>query len=144
MIESRPRRPRRRAWVGVLGKLHNLPNTLVGLAFAAAGTSAASFARVGHNALQFFDSRLVLPGYAITLGNVTIYGRGVHPGVKTPSGATLGEHERQHTLQGEQIGAFYLPSNLLGGLAGLWIDGSWHGRSNWNERGPLGFPPRPW
>lgn len=144
MIEPRTCGRCLRAWVGVLGKLHNLPNTLVGLAYAAAGTSAASFVRAGHNALQFFDSRLVLPGYAITLGNVTIYGRGVHPAVTTRSGATLGEHERQHTLQGEQLGALYLPSNLLGGLAGLLIDRSWHGRSNWNERGPLGTPPRPW
>jgi len=139
-----PPRPRGRRLLGWLGRLHNLPNTLIGLAFAAVGSTSATRLRVGHNAIECVDHRLVAPGFAITLGNVVLYGRGARPESWTRSGATLGDHERQHTVQGQQLGLLYLPSQLLGGLAGLLVDRSWHGPSNWNERGPLGVPPRPW
>lgn len=134
----------RRAVLVAAGWLHNLPNTLIGLAVAAAGISGSSFLCAGHNAIQFFNNALVLPGYAITLGNVILYGPGADPRRLTRTGVTLGEHERQHTVQGQQLGVLYLPSQLMGGIAGLLFDRSWHGPSNWNERGPQGTPPRPW
>jgi hypothetical protein len=64
--------------------------------------------------------------------------------------ASVQEHERQHTIQGQQLGPFYLPSNLLGGGLALLRDRDdeknrdWHGPSNWNERGPQQIPPAPW
>jgi hypothetical protein len=59
-------------------------------------------------------------------------------------GIPVQEHERQHTIQGQQLGPFYLPSNLAGGALALVRDGDWHGPGNWNERGPQERPPRPW
>lgn len=54
------------------------------------------------------------------------------------------EHKKQHTLQGEMLGALYLPSNLLGGLNALPKGERWHGDGNWNETGPTDSPSRPW
>jgi hypothetical protein len=83
------------------------------------------------------------PNGAITIGNAICYGTGVGPGTSLPNG-TMGDHERQHTLQGQQLGPLYLPSNILGGIAGESINGDWHGSANWNEVGPQSTPPSPW
>ncbi|MBT1077307.1 hypothetical protein KJB29_18935 [Geobacter grbiciae] len=56
----------------------------------------------------------------------------------------VGQHESQHTIQGEQLGPLYLPSNILGLAAGQIINGNTHGPANWNERGPQPTPPSPW
>ena len=49
-----------------------------------------------------------------------------------------------HTYQGEQLGPFHLPSNVLGGLNSVVRGEGWHGPGNWNEAGPLRNSPRPW
>jgi hypothetical protein len=99
---------------------------------------------LGNNAIQFLAHPLMLPRYAATLGNVILYGHDASPKCLGMDGNVLGEHERQHTMQGEMLGVLYLPSNLLGGAAGMILDGGWYGRRNWNERGPQRHPPRPW
>lgn len=133
-------------------KIWNLPNTLIGLVFGGVGQvfGAAAYALglrdrrpwidFGHNAIQFHDNPFTPLG-AITLGNAIIYGSGLthaHTDHMSDGSLTVGDHEEQHTLQGEALGPFYLPSNLLGGLAG-WAFGeshSWHDPLNWNENGP--------
>ena len=64
------------------------------------------------------------------------------------------DHERQHTYQGQSLGPFYLPSNILGGVYGLLrgpdpgeedtLSNRWHSHWNWNEVGPQSDPPQPW
>lgn len=127
-----------------LRHLHNLPNTAVGLALGSLGLPFGGTALRGNGALQFLGHPFILPGYAMTLGVVVLYGRGARPDSPTRTGTPLAAHERQHIRQGEQLGALYLVSNLLGGLAAVLRDGHWHGPSNWNERGPNAVPPRPW
>jgi hypothetical protein len=128
----------------VIAKAWNAPNTMLGLALGAIGVAFGSSARLGNNAIQFLNHPLIVPRYALTLGNVVLYGCGASPSDRTRGGATLAEHERQHTLQGELLGPGYLVSNALGGAIALIRDGRWHGPSNWNERGPQSNPPRAW
>jgi hypothetical protein len=138
----------------VAGKIWNLPNSAIGLGYGAAGYLAgwpskwlglqenAPGVTTGNNAVQFTDNPFGGVG-AITLGNVeVINGKPEdHPRNDT---TPVGRHEEQHTYQGEQLGPLYLPSNIFGGLAGVLIDGSWHGPHNWNEVGPQRDPPVPW
>ena len=44
-----------------------------------------------------------------------------------------GIHEMQHTYQGQVLGPLYLPSNILGGIAGMIFGGSRHAPQNCNE-----------
>lgn len=127
------------------GKVWNAPNSLVGLAYGGAGhivglaTSTHPYVTAGANAIQFRNNPFGGVG-AITLGNTTTYDR--EPWID--DGISVQEHERQHTIQGQQLGPMYLPSNLAGGTLAVMRDGDWHGPSNWNERGPQERPPRPW
>jgi len=139
----------------VVGKAWNSPNTLVGLAYGGAGHLAGvamgtkPYVTTGANAIQFRNNPFGGVG-AITLGNTTTYSEDPSdPESKwarynRDNAAPILEHERQHTVQGEQLGPFYLPSNLAGGALALARDGDWHGPSNWNERGPQQPSPQPW
>jgi hypothetical protein len=103
---------------------------------------------VRDNAIQFTNNPLGGVS-AITLGNAVIWNGNPYNakdsnGPSWPDGRKAIEHEKQHTYQGEQLGPFYLPSNVLGGLNALVRDGQWHGGGNWNEVGPQQDPPRPW
>ena len=142
---NRPHREdaRRRA-IQFLLKLNNLPNTVLGLTLGAIGLLFGARVSVGNNAIQFLGHPLMLARFAATIGNVVLYGRRVTPASVGFDGNLLGDHERQHTIQGEHLGVLYLPSNLFGGLAGLLVSGDWYGRANWNERGPQQHPSRPW
>lgn len=149
------------------GKLWSAPNTALGLAYGAAGHLVGQANRlrpgdqpdpriqVGNNAVEFVNNPFGGVG-AITLGNTITYAgdpydpndpffsrEGTQPW-SLEQGRELALHERQHTLQGQQLGPAYLPSNLFGGLSGLLRDGEWGGDSNWNERGPYSEPPRTW
>jgi hypothetical protein len=137
----------------VAGKIWNLPNSVVGLGVGGLGYLAgwpskwlglqdeAPGIKTGNSAVQFTDNPFGGVG-AITLGNVqVINGKPTDIG---DDGNLVGPHEEQHTYHGEQLGPLYLPSNILGGLAGVLIDGSWHGPHNWNEAGPQQHPPVPW
>lgn len=151
-----------RLLLDLAGKIWNSPNTAVGLAYGSLGMAIAALRRLlrggpapgirwRDNAVQFTHNPLGGLG-AITLGNTTAYvndpytpeGRRAWAETERIEGHPIWEHERQHTIQGQQLGPLYLPSNLLGGVLALLMDGSWHGRHNWNERGPQEHPPRPW
>ncbi|MFN3584318.1 hypothetical protein [Phenylobacterium sp.] len=140
-----------------VGKGWNAPNTLFGLAYGGAGHVAGELnrlrsgdqpnprIRLGHNAVEFINN----PGggvSAVTLGNATVH----HDDPYAKRDPAYMAHEEAHTRQGELLGPFYLPSNILGGLSALALDRDsrgrpdWHGPHNWNERGPQGTPPRPW
>lgn len=97
---------------------------------------------VGNNAIQFTDNPMGGLS-AVTLGNSIIYSQDYGP-ERRVDGTRVGDHERQHTYQGELLGPLYLPSNILGGLSAMIRDGEWHGPHNWNEVGPMSTPPRPW
>jgi len=107
--------------VDLVGKVWNTPNTAIGLAWGAVGAVAETvmlpFAgkwdySIGfaNNALEFRNHPLMFG--AITLGNTIAYASDFGPGFKLPEG-TVGDHERQHTYQGQLLGPLYLPSNIL-------------------------------
>ena len=138
----------------LLGKIWNLPNTVIGLVYGSIGYAVgwamyetglqaqAPGITIGNNAIQFTDNPFVAGG--LTIGNVEIFGGGGGPGVLGGDNNLMGLHEMQHTFQGQLLGPLYLPSNLLGGAAGSVIGGSWHAPQNWNEVGPKMHPPQPW
>jgi hypothetical protein len=146
----------------VAGKVWNAPNTALGLAYGLAGYGVGQLNRLrpgdqpndpriqfGHNAVEFVNNPLTRG--AITLGNTISYeGDPYDPEdagwaeYKRRYGQDVRDHEEKHTYQGQQLGPAYLPSNILGGAAGLVFDRNWHGDHNWNERGPQMNPPQPW
>ncbi len=139
-----------------LGKLWNLPNTVLGLFLGFAGYGLSwcgnrfgAYAHppgisVGNNAIQFHNNVLMVFG-ALTVGNVICYGCRCAP-------HSHGAHERQHTIQGQVLGPFYLPLHLLAQLASVCTHpigacrgpSIVHGKANFLEVGPLSDPPRPW
>ena len=147
-----------------IGKIWNLPNTAIGLAWGALGygvtalsygvsglshvANTLAFGHLGtigtldfpklsfdNNAIQFQNHPLMLS--AITLGNTISYGNGFTP-------ENSGLHEYQHTIQGQGLGLLYLPANILGGTAATILNGYWHGPINLMETGPQSIPPVPW
>jgi hypothetical protein len=138
-----------------LGYIWNLPNTAVGLGVGVFGLIAEAvqypFTRtwdfnltLEYNALCFSHNKLMNGG--ITFGNVINTGARDDRdyGLKTRyENGFLGDHEMQHTYQGQQLGPFYIPaaglSLIVGGLSG-----DHHGAYSWTERGPTSFPPKPW
>jgi hypothetical protein len=120
-----------------LGKLWNLPNTALGLGWGLAGVPFGAKMSFGNNAIQFTDHPFMLNGSAITLGNTISYDSATSP-------AEVGNHELQHTYQGQALGPLYLPMHLMEGLQGLIQNGSWHGPANDLESGPQSTPATPW
>lgn len=100
--------------------------------------------RRGAHGIDALDHPLVSRGAAISLGNVTVYGRGIGPADRLANGHSVAEHERQHAIQSAALGPLCLPLHLVFGLLAWARDGRWHGPSNRLERGPLAAPPRPW
>ncbi|OOG37302.1 RHS repeat domain-containing protein, partial [Polaromonas sp. A23] len=137
----------------VLGKVWNSPNTAIGIVYGSIGYVVGRGAYelgfqalppgiiIGDNAIQFTNNPFGHLG-AITLGNVQVFGGS--PNDLAADGNRMGLHEMQHTYQGQLLGPLYLPSNILGGLAGLLFGGAWHAPQNWNERGPQQHPSKPW
>ncbi|MDB5443708.1 MAG: repeat protein [Phenylobacterium sp.] len=156
-------RPGWRLAADVAGKLWNAPNTALGLLYGGAGMAVGEVSHLlglqkrapgvqwRDNAVQFTNNPLGGAG-AVTIGNTTTYsddpyspeGRRAWARVEANEGHPVWEHERQHTIQGQQLGPLYLPSNLLGGVNALLHGEDWWGKHNWNERGPKSNPPRPW
>jgi hypothetical protein len=157
LLASAPKRePRRLDLKDMAGKVWASPNTALGLVVGGLGYAVGQAnrlrpgdqadprIRLGHNAVEFIHNPLVVAG-AITLGNTANYrGDPYDPNDRFWKGERPQVHEQQHTVQGQQLGPFYLPSNIAGGLTALARDGEWHGPSNWNEVGPKMNPPRPW
>jgi hypothetical protein len=147
--------------VDIIGKIWNLPNTLIGLVFGGIGHVAGwimgtnPYITIGNNAIQFHNNPFTT---AITLGNTISYGTEYPPSrtnypFDTITGPyscyrnTVGNEERLHTMQGQVLGPLYLPAHLMGGVvsifssphaampAGMLVD-PWH-RNNFMEIGPM-------
>jgi RHS repeat-associated protein len=146
-------------WSGVgdiLGKIWNLPNSIIGAVIGGAGYALGNAAysiglldkrptwSMGNNALQFENNPLMFFG-ALTTGNVINYGGGTTPG-------NTGAHEATHTYQGHVLGPLYLPLNILGQVASVVTypvpslrgPSPVHGKANFMEIGPLSNPSRIW
>ena len=129
----------------VAGVIWNFPNSVVGATLGLAGVPfGAQVSCCANNAIQFTNNPLMVQGTAITIGNTISYSSSWGPNDQFQNGNFVSDHELQHTLQGEQLGPLYIPSNLLGGVAGLLLNGSWRGSANWNEVGPYSTPATPW
>lgn len=137
------------------GKIWNAPSTVAGLISGGLGYLAgwpsywlglqdeAPDIKLGNNGVQFTNNPYLAPHSAMTMGNTQIFG-GKPTDRPNPGLASIGQHEQQHSYQGQQLGPLYPPSNIPGGAAGLLINGRWHGPHNWNEAGPQQPVPRPW
>ncbi|TRX53457.1 hypothetical protein FNN08_14380 [Thalassomonas sp. M1454] len=104
-----------------IGKIWNLPNTIIGLAWGFTGhivteigqffglTNLESEIGFGNNAIEF-TSNLFGGSGAIALGNTITWG--------VEKGGTfytkMSSHEELHTVQGQFLGFTYIPLNLLG------------------------------
>ena len=129
--------------LSILGKIGNIPNTAIGLAWGGIGMLGGAKVSFGNNGIQFTNHPFM--STAITLGNAISYAPDYSPG--SSRWFQTQEHEFLHTLQGEQLGPLYLPSNIIGGTAALVVNHSWrawHEPMNWNEVGPQSTPPRVW
>lgn len=126
-------------------KLWNFPNTIIGVTIGVIGLPfGGSGPTIGNNAIQFPDNPSMVLG-DITLGNSILYNEEMGPNKDDPNnfGYTYGDHEHQHTFQGETLGPLYLPANLIGGVISLFTTGNWHD-NNFMETGPSSSPPKPW
>jgi hypothetical protein len=78
--------------------------------------------KMGHNAVQFLDNPLTIPGTAITLGNTISYGKGLAPdhfGAYGDPTVNLGRHEEAHTWQYQLLGPLFMPIYFIcGGVSG--------------------------
>ena len=124
----------------VASKLWNGINTAIGCLWGMVGVPLGAKVTFGNNAIQF-QNHPFMPWGAITIGNTISYPPDFGPNFQLPNG-TVGDHERQHTYQGEMLGPFYLPVNAVGGLWSCLTAGNWHD-NNFMETGPRSTPPRP-
>lgn len=136
--------PVRRRLIAAAGFLFGLPNSAIGLLFALLGVALGARLGRGRHGLEALGHPLVARRAAVSLGDVTAYGRDIAPADRLANGHTVADHERQHAIQSAALGPLYLPLHLLFGLLAWARDGRWHGPSNRLERGPLAAPPRPW
>jgi hypothetical protein len=138
--------------VDILGKMWNLPNTLIGLAYGGIGhiyglmIGSNPSISLDNNAIQFENNPLMMS--AMTLGNVIIYAtdpKNYQPSSPGYSGLySLGLAEMQHTYQGQILGLLYFPAHIISGLTGLIMNGKWHGKSVFLEVEPHSKRPTPW
>ncbi len=148
----------------VLVKAWNSPNTALGLVegglgyvigmgrYALGHTNKKPGVSVGNNAIQFTgnplggDDRSDTGGaIANTLGNVIIYKTNPNDLSGGELHGNVGDHERQHTYQGEALGPFLVPAYYVGGIvAEMRERGSFSSEKNFLETGPYSSPPRPW
>ena len=126
--------------LSILGKIWALPTTILfGLPFGLLGVCLAPreiSIRFANNAICFYNHPLMLGGYkAVTLGNVIAFQEKLTSSQKI----YIGEHERQHTIQAEILGIFYIPLHIIClAIYGRKVE------ENPLERGPRADPPRPW
>lgn len=124
----------------ILGKIWALPTTVIGLLVALIGVCIAPRTvrriAIAHNAICFYESPLLKgPALGLTLGNVILF----QEDSDYHGPINVAEHEKQHTLQAEALGIFYIPLHAFFLLK--------YGRRQENnplEQGPLSTPPRPW
>ncbi len=138
-LENYKYRNEEQTWLGsFFGKVWNLPNTAIGLAWGLIGTAFGAEISLGNNSIQFENHPFMKKERAVTIGNVITYGTLTSPEL-------VGDHERQHTYQGQVMGPLYLIGHLFEGFQALIKDGNWHGESNNLEKGPMNMQnPKPW
>lgn len=140
--------------VDVVGKIWNLPNTLLGLVYGGVGhvvgwiTGTNPYITFKNNAIQFHNNPFTTT--AMTLGNTILY----NPAPQYQSGAKIGGHtlgyeEMQHTYQGQVLGPLYLFGHFALGTAAMIIGNDysiegWHGPVNFLENCPHKPVPSPW
>lgn len=123
----------------IIGKLWALPTTIVfGITAGVLGVCIAPRRvkiRLEHNAICFYNHPFMRGrSIALTLGNVILFQQN-----DFFMGFDIAEHEKQHTLQAEALGVFYIPLHIICLAV--------YGRNfmrNPLERGPYSNPPRPW
>ncbi len=138
----------------LVGKVWNLPNTVIGVTVGFVGWAMGGDApTISNNAIVFANNPLA-PAGAITLGNAILIGAPTKdnpdwgPTYVLPNGYTVLQHEEQHTYQGQLLGPLYLPANGLAaaisvGTAPPGTYDKWH-YNNFMENGPQSSPPAPW
>ena len=123
----------------ILRKLWALPTTFIGIFIGFAGCCIAPRKikiKFVHNAICFYNHPFMLGrAIALTLGNVILFQKDNDFFM----GTNIAEHEKQHTLQAEVLGVFYIPLHLV-----FIIIFGRNFMENPLERGPYSNPPRPW
>ncbi|MGQ9426433.1 hypothetical protein ACXYTJ_10030 [Gilvimarinus sp. F26214L] len=114
----------------VVGKVWNLPNTVIGIAYGLLGYGIGNIGfalrltqcrptwSLGHNAIQFHGNPLTVNRCAITIGNTVSYGGRLQPehyGAFGDPTVNVGRHEEAHTRQSEILGILFLPAYLAAG-----------------------------
>jgi len=132
---------------GLIGKIWNLPNTVVGIGWGILGggfiPGVGAEVSFGHNGIQFENHPFMPEGSGVTIGNAISYA-GTSDETDFAGGPTIGEHEEQHTYQGQQLGPLYLPAYaLFAGIAALGGNDP-IGPENQMESGPHSIPPTTW
>jgi hypothetical protein len=146
------------------GKAWASPNDVIGLTLGIAGMPGGAMPSFGHNGIQFANNPLMFSQGAITFGNIMNFGAPftdpagniilmgpndpLEPGITW----TFGDHEMQHTFQGQTLGPLYLPAYGIGMLGAFLQGQTGQGlfeAANFMETGPwypitYGLPPRPW
>jgi RHS repeat-associated protein len=122
--------------LSAVGKLNNMYNSYVGLAWGLPALLNGGTVSLGNNAIQFTEHPWMPQGSAVTLGNVICYANGTGPN-------RLGGHEGKHTYQGEVLGNAYLPAHVLAQAASYATSGRYD-TNNPLEWGPNSNPPRSW
>ncbi len=133
----------------LIGEVWNGEHSGLALVYGGVGWVAGEIAgtdpliRFGNNAIEFLRNPLNVS--AITLGNTINYGP-FDPNDPSPESPfhTVGQHELQHTYQGQTLGPFFLPSAALSLGLGSVVNGNSHGPASFMERGPQSDPPHPW
>ncbi len=139
----------------VVGKIWNLPNTLLGLVYGGVGhvvgwmMGTKPYITFGNNAIQFVNNPFT--DGATTLGNVVVYqgGKYYSPESIRGNGYTLGYEEMQHTYQGQALGLLYFPAHIGLGVSAMISSGQynnlgWHSSVNVLENCPHARTPSPW
>ena len=121
----------------IIGKLWALPTTVLGLIYALIGSCFGKVRiRIAHNAICFYNHPFMHGrAIALTLGNVILFQQDNDYFL----GINIAEHEKQHTLQAEVLGIFYIPLHIL-----CIVIYRKNVLQNPLERGPYSDPPRPW
>ena len=112
--------------IDVVGKIWNIPNTVLGLAYGGVGHVAGWFMgtdpqiQFGHNGIEFLDNPVMLKDGALTLGNAISYNKEKppwKPGTYGDDAVPYGLHEEAHTYQSQVLGLAFIPNYLLNSRA---------------------------
>ena len=116
----------------MVGKIWNLPNTVLGLVAGGAGYVVGKVGHAlgwyshnpqiqfGHNGIQFLNNPFMLEEAALALGNAISYSKEKPPwefGTYEDPTVNYGLHEEAHTYQSQVLGPAFIPTYLLNSRA---------------------------